>query len=247
MPDNIEQLIEDYLLNRLNPQQRMEFENRLSTDEQLSQQLALRRLAFKGARSAGRDRLRNRLKNIHQEVQKPPAKTRRLWPLITSLAAAVTLLLIGGTLFFRGQNLSPQELFVQNYQAYPLSLTSRGEAEELERAQLNQRYKNKDYQAALPLFEKLLSQDEKNARLLLGAGISHLELNQTKQAQTYFEAIIAAQDLRLQETARWYLALSFLKEGQVDAARIALENILKNPQAGTYQKAKQLLKDLEKK
>lgn len=249
MSDNTEQLIEDYLLNRLNPQQRMEFENRLSNDKQLSQQLKLRQLAFKGARSAGRDRLKKRLQNIHKDVNviTPPAKVRRLWPMIASIAAAIALLIVGGTLFFSGSGSSPQELYAQNYQAYPLSLASRGGEKELQLAQANQLYKNKDYQAALPIIETLLTTDSKNARLLLGAGICNLELERLEQARSHFLAIIAANDLRLQDTARWYLALSYLKDGQVAPARAQLETIVKNPQAGKYQNAKELLNALGKK
>jgi len=246
MSANKDHQIEDYLLNRLNDKDRMDFENALQQDEGLKKELELQALIIKGARSNGRDQLKNRLQKIHQQEFPPQAQTRRLWPLLSKIAAVALLLIICGVYFFKGESPSAQQLFAQNYEAYSLSLASRDVASDKSLARLNELYRQKNYKAALPLFDQALQNDSLNARMLIGAGICHLELNQPQAARNRFSAIIEAQDLRLQDMARWYTALSFLKEGQIKNAQTYLDQILSNPKADQYKEARQLSTELKK-
>ena len=246
MSANKDQLIEDYLLNRLNDTERMDFEKALQQNRSLRNELELQALVIKGAQSNGRDQLKSRLQRIHQQEFPATAKTRRLWPLISKIAAAVLLLVISGVFLFNGEAPTAQQLFAQNYETYSLSLASRDAAKNETLAQLNKLYRQKNYKAALPLFDKILESEPLNARMLIGAGISHLELDQLAAARDRFSAIIAANDLRLQDMARWYIALSYLKEGQPKNAKTYLNQILSKPKAGQYEKASQLMKELNK-
>ena len=246
MSANKDQQIEDYLLNRLNDTERMDFENTLRHDKDLQKQLELQALIIKGARSSGRDQLKSRLQKIHQQEFPRQAKTRSLLPLLSKVAAVVLLLVLGGVYLFKGESPTTQQLFAQNYEAYSLSLASRDAADNELLARLNELYRQQNYKAALPLFDQLLKNDSLNARMLIGAGICHLELDQPQAARNRFSAIIEANDLRLQDMARWYTALSFLKEGQAENAQSYLDQILSNPKADQYKAATQLSAELKK-
>jgi Flp pilus assembly protein TadD, contains TPR repeats len=110
---------------------------------------------------------------------------------------------------------------------------------------LNELYNNKEYKRALPLFEKLLLSDSTNARLRLGAGICHLELQQLDAARTQFLSIIEAKDFRLQHQANWYMALTYLKTGNVEAAQKYLNPIVVNSKADHHEEAMELMERLK--
>ena len=221
----------------------MNFENKLSENQDLQEEVELRRNIIKGAKSLGRDKMKERLKNIHQEVNKPPTARRRIWPFLSGVAAAIALLVVNWTYFSSTTDKNPEGLFAANYQPYELSLTSRDNTTE-EIAALNALYNNKEYKATLPLFEKALLQNPNDVRMLLGTGISLLELGKTEKARSYLLRILAAQDLRLSDTANWYIAMSYLKEGKVLEAKNALVNLVDNPMADRHKEAVLLSKVL---
>jgi len=230
------QIIDDYLFNKLSDTERMDFEKKLSENESLQRQVELRRNIIKGAKSLGRDKMKKRLKNIHLEVNRPSTLPRRIWPFLSGMVAAIVLLVGSWAYFSSATDNSPKGLFAANYQPYELSLTSRDKTTE-EITELNALYNNKEYKAALPLFEKALAQNPKDARMLLGAGISLLELDNSEKARSYLLRILAAQDLRLSDTANWYIAMSFLKEGNSLEAQAALETLADNPMADRHEEA----------
>jgi tetratricopeptide (TPR) repeat protein len=243
MPVNNDQYIDNYLLNKLSDKERMDFENKLSKNEDFQEEVELRRNIIKGAKNLGRDKMKERLKNIHKEVNKPPTIRRRIWPFISGVAAAIALLVVSWTYFSTNTDNSPQGLFAANYQPYELSLTSRDNTTE-EIAELNALYNNKEYKATLPLFEKALKQNPNDARMLLGSGISLLELGELEKSRNYLIRILVAQDLRLSNTANWYIAMSYLKEGKAKEARNALVTLIDNPMADRHKEAVLLSKAL---
>ena len=239
MSSDFEQRIDDYLLNNMTHQEQLEFEKAMTTNDALKKQISIRSIEIKGIKLAGRDQLKNRLKIIHDQTQKAPTKKRNLLPYVSGIAAAIALLLAAGFYLFIDNNTNPEALFTQHYEPYVLSLSSRDAADN-QIAQLSEYYNNKNYKAALPLFEKILTDDATNARMLLGAGICNLELNQFMEARKHFSTIISINDIRLQDMAKWYIALSFLKENNPTAATPFLDQVLENPRADKYKEAKQL-------
>ena len=239
MSPDFDQHIDDYLLNKLTNPLRAEFEKAMKTNKALEKQVNLRSIEIKGIKRAGRDQLKNRLKKIHDQTQKTPPKQRRIWPYVSSIAAAIALLIVNGIYLFNPNNTNSESLFAQHYEPYALSISTRDTNTE-QIARLNELYNNKNYKAALPLFNEILANDASNARMLLGAGICNLELNRFSYARNHFTTIIDKNDLRLQNMARWYMALSFLKENQYEEAITYLDQVLQNPNADKYEEAKTL-------
>lgn len=243
------QKIDDYLRDKLNAEERAAFEKELSMNEALQKEVALLAAVIKGVKKSGRDQLKSRLQKIHanQITQTKPApvtKTRRLWPKIASVAAAVALLIVTGIFLFKNQNLSPEMAFENYYQPYSLKLASRDATDNKLYLQINELYHHKKYKAALPLLEEALLIDPTNTRLRLVTGICYLELDQLPTARNEFSSIVQAKDLRLTDKANWYLALSFLKEGKISEMNSALDSIINNPDADHHTEAKELLEKL---
>jgi len=238
------QIIEDYLQNKLNGEERAAFEKQLSMDDALKEEVALLAIIMNGVKKSGRDQLKSRLQKIH-EVQTqtiPTTKTRRLWPMMTGIAASIALLIVAGIFFMKNQKVSPQLAFENYYKPYSLKLASRDATDKIDYLQINELYINKKYKAALSLLEKALLKDPTNARLQLATGICHLELNELASARLNFLAIVKSNDLRLTDKANWYLALSYLKEGKIPKMKSALDSIINNPDADHHNEAKELLK-----
>ncbi len=244
--DQNQQII-DYLRDKLNAEERTAFKEQLRTDEYLQKEVEALALIIKGVKKSGKDQLKSRLQKIHatQTQMTPVAKTRRLWPRVASVAAAIALLIISGVFLFKSQNLSPEMAFENYYKPYELKLASRAATDNQLTLQINELYFNKKYNAALPLLEEALLADPNNARLLLASGICHLELDELTSARSKFSTIVKSKNLRLTDKANWYLALSFLKEGKILEAKSFLNPIIKNAEADQHHEAKELLKKLE--
>lgn len=60
-----------------------------------------------------------------------------------------------------------------------------------------------------------------------------------------FIRILEFQDLRLSDTANWYIAMAYLKEGKVAEAREALFPLVENANADRYEEAKELVNSFD--
>jgi len=246
MPFNYDQHIDDYLQNKLSAEDRADFEEALVTNKELKEKYDERMAIVHGAKQVGRDELKKRLQRIHQEVNSTPAvtpaKQRSILPYLASAAAAIALLVVSWFVFFTGSPTSPSQLYAKHYAPYELRIASRDQSNEIQLAQLDEQYKQKNYSAALPLFEEQLKENPSNAQMLLGAGICQLELDQPTAARQHFKNIISYNDLRLQDQARWYTALSYLKENQPKQALPHLKNIKKDKETEAQELINLLMK-----
>lgn len=250
-PEDFAQQIEDFLLGRLNETERKAFEKALANDETLREEVAFRQLIVKGTKQEGRDQLKNRLKQIHEQVandsdMENTTIQRKLWPRLIAIAASIVLLLVsGGYFFLNNEAFDPKVAYEEYYKAAPLRLASRDDNTEKAILQLNEYYNDKDYGNALPVIEKLLDTDSTNSIMQLAAGICHLELNQIEKARKQFLSIIKAQDFRLKHQANWYMALTYLKEGKLKQTQSFLNPIVKDSKADHHYEALELTKLLK--
>ena len=92
-------------------------------------------------------------------------------------------------------------------------------AEELAKAR--KKVKNEDYEAAIPLLEKALSKDPKNADALNYLGFSHRKLGHTDQALGYYQQALAIDPKH--RGANEYLGELYLELRQLDKAEERLK------------------------
>ena len=99
-----------------------------------------------------------------------------------------------------------------------------------------------DYQKAADGFKALLKEKPEPGVLLL-LGNANLMLGNIEEAQNNFLTLIKNFD-ELDGQAKWYLGLSYLKQGQKEKAKLILQE-LGDPEITYSKKANELLKEVK--
>ncbi len=248
MQENIDptEIIERYLEGELKPEEKTAFENRLRTEATLVEEVALHQHLRKGIQSDGRTRMLDMLAGADRKMPAyhPPAQvipfgeaTRRRF---YQIAAAVILLLIPLYLVL-DYNRKPSKLFTAYFTPYQSVTVASGDP----LAQAMQEYQQQNYAQALPILEKMLSQDGNQDTTLFYQGNSSLALGKTDEAIASFARITASPGNPFYHEAQWYLALAYLKEKQTSAARNQLQAITADNSHPYYNRAAELLQKLK--
>ncbi len=238
-------LIDEYLLGQLSPSEHAAFEARLAKDTSLAQLVTERRTLMEKIEAYGDYQIKQQLKAIHQKEvgKKPtPASFRRwLWPLLLLI-----IVLLGLLFWWSSRPASPQQLYAVYYKTYPLNLSQRGEEKTSLLAQIDQYYGQGEFAIATPLLEQVLSRDSSQSQVRLALAICHIEAQEFDQALEELHRIAAIDFDPYQAQALWYMALVYLRQGEVSKARISLENLTNDKQGDFYKEAKAILQSLAK-
>ena len=230
--ENRRNQVDRYVSGEMVGEERTSFEERMRHHAQLAEQVHLHRDVIMGIELHYMQELKLTL------AQSDIAKKKTPWKQILGIAASVLLLAglgIGGY-YYLLENESSQ--FEAYYQPYPniITETNRGDAsaaDQIQRAM--QWYELGEYASAVAVFDSILASapaDTVQSSLLFYRGIAHLELNQTTQAIQDLDQAIENPNERLAEAAQWYLALAYLRAGQVTPAQEKLQAI--QTAGGTY-------------
>ncbi|MDX2250592.1 MAG: hypothetical protein SF052_27670 [Bacteroidia bacterium] len=248
--EDIFTLIDAYLSNRLSEEERQAFERRCENDPAFAREVKAHAKAEYAARSYARSQRKETLKNLYRETEKPRAVVRSFRPAAWyGIAAAVIVLLLGLVWLFRPAP-SAEELFAQNIGAIePFTGYRSGESETpdvLEAA--SEAFNSRNYEAAIPLFEAALadSQATRRAQINLYLGLSHTMLAGGPGAAHHVMAAIAAYDQvppgsASGQKALWYKALTYVRAGQNEEAKKALEAVVAYPGHYRREAAERLL------
>jgi len=158
---------------------------------------------------------------------------RWLAPLVSVAAAALLIFYMGFG------DVNPQKLAAQNFEVYTLDGISRSDgANNLILAQ--QAYDKENYQKALNLFDQYPG----NTATQMAKGNCEFILDKPADAINTFKQLTNKNmDVHIKASARWYLALSYLKMENVELAKNELKEILQS--SNHYRKAQILLKKLK--
>lgn len=163
-------------------------------------------------------------------------KIKRIKPWFYSVAAAV-ILLFGVVIAQQFSNPTYDDF--ANYGT--LSLTVRGEENKVQH-KAEKAFNQKDYRNAEKYLSELLQKDSENLELQLYRAVSLVELNAYKTADIMLHDIIESTSV-YSNKARWYLALSKLKQNNKVASIEVLKSIPGD--AEDYENAKKLLNKLQ--
>ena len=240
-------LIEAYLDDQLAPEARADLEARLATDQRLAEALSLRQEMNRHLMKQDRRiQLKTTLAELgddffdaEETVESQPVTKRlflqRSW---LAYAAAVALLITAGiTLYF---NWRPN-LYDRYAQHPPLALTQRSASSDLLATQAAQYFNAHDYENAYQSLGKYIESAQENTLAKLYQGISALEIDRIDEAQEIFNEL---QDIggQWRDYGQWYLALSYLKQGDQAACQDVLNQI--NESSEWYGKAQILINKL---
>lgn len=236
-------LLDDYFNGLLNTDAARAVEARAASETAFGEEFALRRemQAFP-RRAAERAALRGTLSTVSQDffqekdLRQSPMTARVLrmrW-----LAAAASLALVAVAVWLFTNTGGPT--YRQFAQHDAPSFTVRGVADEAA-SDAEKAFAEKNYAAALTAIDRLLAVQADDPTALLYKGICLIELDRTAEARVLL-APMADGNTALRAEARWYVALSYLKEKNPPACRAELLKVTAGE--SRYMPAQELIKSL---
>jgi tetratricopeptide (TPR) repeat protein len=255
--DDIE-LIEKFLGGVMSEEEKSRFENRRASDKEFNAMLKDMDLLVEGIKgSAAKSTKEEKLERLgfHSEIMRmeEDAQTeesadtaKRVIPLyrrpqFLALAAAIALLITLVPFYYEGP--SNDKLFIKYFEPFdsPGSGTERGTNTISDKGKAYEAYDNGRYDEAVILFEDLLRKtDDPIIHLCLGN--AQLQLGQLDKAEKSFNYVLTEHE-DLVTPAKWYQALTYLKQNRMERAKSTLWQISKSSTYG--EKAQNLLKDLD--
>ena len=241
-PETIEK-IEQYLNDEMSPPERKDFEQQLAADEELRNDLKLYN-DINSTMSAlpNEDALRQTLQQMNRRYFAGEAivkkGTFKKW---LAIAASLIFIIAVSFYFLMRSTPSAEKLYAQFAQHDILNTQLRGTAIDSLGQQAANVFNDKDYNKALPLFGKYLQQHPNDVQMKFSEAICYLETGKPGEAEKMFTAIANGQTAYT-EIAKWYLALTALKENDLTKCRNSLNGISKT--SPYFTKAKELLKQL---
>lgn len=238
--------IDRYLRGDLPETEKSAFESQLAQDNELAAELAVQKdleqfLRKQDRREALKSQLGNIGKDFFQEV--PTQEKGRIVSLqrrpalrwAIGLAAAIALLLVARLVFFQ------PSLYEQYGQHPPLAMIEKSNEAQDKLAAMEAAFNQKNYAEALPLLQAYVQEKPEDLQAELYLGISLLETGQYPTARSIFSKINKSESSFV-DYGQWYLALSYLKEGNQAECRKILQEV---PVESEFaQKAQDLLKRL---
>ena len=203
--DKIEQFLDD----EMTAKQEAAFKAQVKTDRDLAREVEVHLLATDGIRYFQAEAIESEVVTEKPEVQqaKRPGILRRIRPIIGLAAAALIALLIW------------QPWQSSLYEHYVLDITEMGDTQaSIQQAQ--DTYNAKDYAAAIPLLEQFPDQIPDQ----IAKANAHYNLGDYDAATATLEPI-ASDNSGHKSTANWYLALTYLKQDELEKAKAALRQI----------------------
>ncbi|MCB0625473.1 MAG: tetratricopeptide repeat protein [Saprospiraceae bacterium] len=248
-PDKYDQ-IERFLRDEMTPEERRAFEQQLSGDRALQDELRLHAELAETLQGEQVHRLRAVLKETDRTWQRPddargPGKVVGIGlRQILAIAATLALLVVSWQLFFRQDRISDREqLFAAQFEPYPMVLAQRDGQDSSTagglQAEAVNAYAAADYAAAAEAFTRLADSRPDQSAYLFYAAVSELAAGHPELAAPSFRELLSREDHLFAEQSRWYLALAYWKQGEYERAEELFRQI--QPGQAKYEEAREML------
>lgn len=262
--DKRQDRIDDYLLGHGSPEDRREFEEETSRNEDLSRELAATELAVAAIELAEDQALKARLQGLEERLaaetqgntpvppltaaarRTPKAKVVEMrhrrkgqFRLLAYAAALLLVLAVGWWALSQSVGYDARQLAMDNFTPYEniAAGTVRGDNDTTAATAAFADYDAGNYAAAAEKFSALPASNVHQFYL----GQSLLAQGEFAAAVTIFTALSTEKDFALAPESTYFAALSHLGQGQKEAARQSLESIIAIPGHPMLAEAKALL------
>lgn len=223
--------IDNYLDGNITESDRVRFDQDLNKSAKLQAELELERncriaisdLDMLDFRSKLMDS-QKRYNEVNSQRGRLVKFTRKYW----AAAAVILLLLVSGLVFIvqPGQYTS-ERLFKMYYKTGDAVGISRSGNGNIVEAVI--KYHEKDYTAAIKLFDEILQADPSNFAVRYYCGISYIETGNYDNAIKMLESVLEQNDNLYIEYAQWYCSLAYLAKGDNVLAEAGFKAIASNP------------------
>lgn len=239
--------IERYNSLEMSESERLWFLKEIEGNEQLKKEVDLRRQTDDILKKQAIMSLRHKLSVIDRnrlERKKSRTLSRMMFLRYAALVAGVVI--VTSLILFTGQTLTSEEIVSQFYKSYEAPSALRSATSEANPDYLLglKYYNDRDYSNAASQFAKVLESNPYDMQTHMLSGVSSMEEKQFNEAKKSFSTVIDDNNNLFIESARWYLALCYVKTEDKDRASLLLVSI-KND-GGLYSKdAKKVLRKLK--
>ncbi len=237
---NILEIIRKYLLEELPERDRIAFEKAMQEDKALADEVALMKelqLTLKGRRRAETKAMleeitaelnikpdRQRLKQLEELSSIPPASGFPIATLLKIIAGGIFIAALWWLLFPLTPSIThSQQLFREYYSPFPLVEAYNPQSNDPIEQALSA-YGKANYVKVISLLKDFPSQT-KEMDLLMALGISYIESGDLSQAEKVLEVVSKDTIDIYADDAKWYLALTFLKQEKMKDAQRLLESL----------------------
>ncbi|TJZ63384.1 hypothetical protein FAZ15_03635 [Sphingobacterium olei] len=237
MANKYQDLIDDYLRDKLDEEQRREVERLADTNEHFRTELDFHKQTKLAFANQQHERLKKRLQSLSDEAPKPlnpNQPTNRFGKSFWFVAATVLLISSIGLYVWslKQSEASPMDLYIVYFEPYPnvaLPVT-RDETQLNEHSLAYSYYEQAEYAKAYELFENLLQNSSiDDPEIFFYKGISAMQLNLNDEAIALFNKYKGEATAKLERQAKWYEALTRLKQGDKVQTRKLLQYLADDP------------------
>jgi hypothetical protein len=230
--------IDAYIEGSLSPEEKLEFEQRLTVDHQFRTEYETHLASLDVVKSYGALQIKERLQAFENRRKGLPAK--KVW-IILAAAAFTGLFLASYYLIPFSSKDAPEQLFAFYFHPYrdPVSVRS-GEVFEDIRDKANTAYRSGDFATAAAYYKQVAVPSEADH---FYHAMSLLQAGQTENAIVLLSDIARVSG-SYHEQAAWYLALAYLKTNRIEEAKAMLARI-REKNYFMAEKAEELLKKLK--
>jgi tetratricopeptide (TPR) repeat protein len=240
--------IERYIAGEMGEDEKQWFEKELDGNANLRSEVNLRKemdLVLKNQKIIS---LRNKLSDIDKRRRETDVVVKdSKKPVYMRYAAVISsLVVVACIILFTGKNPGGDEVISRYYKTYepPASQRSGQTVENPDFTLAVEFYNTNDYANAALFFSKVVESNPKDMQSVLLNGVSNFEDKKYPEAKMSFSTVINDNNNLYIETAKWYLALCYIKTNEKDKAINQLKII--TSEEGIYSKnAKKILRKLK--
>ena len=242
--------IEAYLAGELNAEEKTAFEQKLQSDPNLAEEVALQRDTHQLLDLYQQVSYKDKLKAIDAEMAgtEPMEAETKVIPLFQrrgfQLAAAAVMVLVVAAFLLMNRGKSPSQLADEAYTTYPNLTTLRGDEAGLDSI-MNRgmaAYSTGNYAVAIEELRLAASQQTDDPETVFYLGLAQLGDKQPGAAIQHLSSVRTDPDYG--QTADWYLALAYLFEDNAQEAQEVLKEIVATPSHAYKDKANTILEQL---
>ena len=231
--ENLE-IIDNYLMGRLNKQETIDFEERKSNNADFAKEVEEQKEIIDLVSVLEKNRLRRKFEKLEiEQINKKGIK--RIYLIRTlSVAASVSIIFISYLTFFSddfGQSkneLASNLEYVNEYLTPPINFfkqSTRGKSIEDKLSDAMLLYDNQKYLQATFLFDEIITPETTNVDILFFSGVSYVLSNQPEKAMTMFQKTEKMENPYNQEIL-WYKCLIYIDIDEKAKAIELLQQII---------------------
>lgn len=239
--------IERYISCEMTESEKQWFIKEMQGNEELRREVDLRKKSDEIIKKQTILSLRKKLADIeNNRLQREKTAIVRRMALLKYASVFAGAALITSLILFTGNTLTSEEIVNQFYKTYEAPSSQRSSDSNTNTDYiLGLKYYNaQDYRNAAYQFAKVLEKNPDDMQTYLLSGVSNMEEKRYSDAKRSFNTVIDDNNNLYIESAKWYLALCYLKTEENTKASQLLVSI--NKEGGLYsKKAKKILRKIK--